>query len=85
MAPGADSWRKEELEDFKEAVDKDEVVKSMAEVMDHHLKFMDAAILRCMSAVKCKETLKELLEERVEWEKEAQGHMANILEKAMKL
>ena len=83
--PGADGWRQFHLEDFCQAVDKDEVVKSMAEVMDHHLKFMDAAILRCMSAVKCKETLKELLEERVEWEKEAKGHMANILEKAMKL
>ena len=83
--PGANGWRKVNLEDFNEAVDKDEVVKSMVEVMDHYLKFMDAAILRCMSAVKCKETLKELLEERDEWEKEAKGHMAIILKKALKL
>ena len=38
-----------------------------------------------MSTVKCKESLKGLLEERAEWEKEAKGHMAIILEKALKL
>ena len=83
--PGADGWRRVDLEDFCQAVDKDEVLKSMAEVMDHHLKFMDGAILRCMSVVKCKETLKELLAERAEWEKEAKAHMALIMEKAFKL
>ena len=42
--PGANGWRKVDLEDFCQAVDKDEVLKSMVEVMDHPLKFMDAAI-----------------------------------------
>ena len=83
--PGANGWRKVKLEDFNEAVNKDEVIKSMGEVMDYNLKFMDAAILRCMSAVKCKETLKELLEEREEGERRAKAHMAIIMDKAMKL
>jgi len=78
--PGADGWRKVALEDFEEAVDRNKVLWSMSKTMDYQLKFMDVAILRCMSAVKCKETLKELLEEIEEWERDAKAHMAIIFE-----
>ena len=73
------------LEDFCKVVDREEVYKKILKLMEHHLEYVDKAILRCMSVVMCKETLKELLEERKDWEKDAKEHMLIIMDEAKKL
>ena len=73
------------MADFNKAVDREEVYQKISRVMEHHLEYIDKAIVRCMSAVKCKETLKELLEERKDWEKDAKEHMLIIMDEAKKL